>query len=157
MTALHCNLNSPTHPSCDFHSTQPCQASAAALGPKCTQLRNVLATGLGSRFWLLPALSVRQRVLLLTCDEGGAPHRAAVTVPKPAHRGWRGVRGATEAMVGLGLCSERWGWAPHRHGDRKLVSECKMRGGICLDCVSQEHSSWQGLGGCIQPVVVCFM
>lgn len=48
-------------------------------------------------------------MLLLTRDEGGAPHRAAVAVPEPAHGGRGRVRGAAEAMVGLGLCSERRG------------------------------------------------
>lgn len=88
-----------------------------------------VGTGLGRHWWLLPALSMRQRVLLLTCDEGGAPHGAAVAVPEPTHRGWRWVWGAAEAMVGLSLCSERRGWAPHHHSKRKLVFECTLMGG----------------------------
>lgn len=79
---------------------------------------------LGRRRWLLPALAMRQRVLLLllTCDKGGAPHWAAVAVSEPTHRGWWWIRGAAETMVGLGLCSERRGWAPHRHSSRISVS-----------------------------------
>lgn len=67
---------------------------------------------------------MRQRLLLLPCDEGGTPHGAAVAVPEPAHRGWRRVGGTSKAMVRLGLCSERRGWTPHHHGDKKLVSKC---------------------------------
>lgn len=101
--------------------------------PEVHSTEKCVGTRLGRQSWLLPALPVRQWVLLLTCDEGGAPHRAAVAVPEPAHRGWRRVRGAAEAMVWLGLCSERRGWAPHRHGDRKLVSECALIGGsVCF-------------------------
>lgn len=113
----------------------------AALCPECTQLRKV-GTRLGRQRWLLPALSVRQRGLLLTWDEGGAPHRAAVAVPEPAHRRGRWVRGAAEAMVWLGLCSERWGWAPHHHGDRKSVSECTLIGRSVCFCFSLEHKGW---------------
>ncbi len=92
-----------------------------------------VGTQVGRQCWLLPALPMWQRVLLLTCDEGGAPHRAAVTVSEPAHRGWRWVRGAAEAMVWLSLCSERRGWAPHHHNDRKLVSESSLIGGsVCF-------------------------
>lgn len=67
---------------------------------------------------------MRQRLLLLPCDEGGTPHGAAVAVPEPAHRGWRRVGGTSKAMVRLGLCSERRGWTPHHHRDKKLVSKC---------------------------------
>lgn len=83
-----------------------------------------VGTWLFGQCWLLPALSMRQWVLLLPCDEGGAPHWAAVAVPEPAHRGWWGVGGAAKAMVRLSLCSERRGRAPHHHGQRKSVSEC---------------------------------
>lgn len=55
---------------------------------------------------LLPALSVRQRGLLLPRDKGGTPHRTAVAVPEPAHGGRRWVGGAAKAMVRLGLSSE---------------------------------------------------
>lgn len=68
-----------------------------------------VGTQLGGHCQLLPALTVRQRVLLLTRNEGGAPHRAAVAVPEPTHRGRGWVRSAAESMVGLGLCSERRG------------------------------------------------
>lgn len=63
------------------------QTNATFFPQKPTSLTNVLAPRLGGHCWLLPALTVRQRLLLLTCDEGGAPHRAAVAVPKPTNRG----------------------------------------------------------------------
>lgn len=89
----------------------PARASCTAPCPRAAQPRKQAGTGLAGRRWLLPALPVRQRLLLLllTCDEGGAPHRAAVTVPEPTHGGRRRVRGTSETMVGLCLCGERRG------------------------------------------------
>lgn len=132
MTAFPCN----TTPRLISPATSPTTSQvrpARRSVPQEHSTEKCVGTRLGRQCWLLPALSMRQRVLLLTCDEGGAPHRAAVAVPEPAHRGWRWVRGAAEAMVWLSLCSERRGWAPHHHSDRKLVSECALIGGtVCF-------------------------
>lgn len=106
-----------------------------------------VGTQVGRQSRLLPALSVRQRVLLLTRDEGGAPHRAAVAVPEPAHRGWWRIRGAAEAMIGLCLCGERRGWAPHHHGDKDLISWLE---GVCLFWFSRGCRTWQGIHNSIQ-------
>lgn len=58
----------------------------------------------------LPALSVRdRRVLLLTCDEGGPPHGAAVAIPQPAYRRGARIWCRTEPVLRLGLCCERRG------------------------------------------------
>lgn len=81
--------------------------TSLALSPRCS----------GLRCWLLPALSVWKWWLLLARNEGGAPHRTAVAVPKPTHRRRRRVRGAPEPVVRLGLCGERGGRTPHHHGD----------------------------------------
>lgn len=115
--------------------------------PRVHSAERWVGSRLARHCWLLPALSVRQRVLLLTCDEGGAPHRAAVAVPKPAHRGWRWVGGAAEAMVWLSLCSERRGRAPHHHGDRIIVSKCSLTEvSVCFVCL---QTLWETLKGVV--------
>lgn len=82
---------------------------------------------------LLPALAVGQGRLLLARDEGGAPDRAAVAVPEPAHgRRGRVLRGA-EAMVRLGFSSQRRGGAPHHRGGTGL--RMRLRSGSVLSHV----------------------
>lgn len=113
--------NPLSNPSCASPATSQVRQTTPLCAPNALNWK-MCWHQLGRHCWLLPALSVRQRVLLLTCDEGGAPHRAAMAVSEPTHRGWWWIWGAAEAMVGLGLCSERRGWAPHHHSNGKLVS-----------------------------------
>lgn len=104
--------------------------------------------------WLLPALSVWRWQMLLARNEGGAPHRTAVAVPKPAHRRrWR-VRGAPEAVVRLGLRGERGGRTPHPPFAVYLgfspfgPAKCAGWGGAEWQClVSQSLSGLQFKGG----------
>lgn len=106
------------------------------------------SAGLGRLAGLLPALSVRQWVLLLPRDEGGTPHGTAVAVPEPAHSGWWWwVGGAPETMVRLCLCGERWGWAPHCQRDKKVVSKCSLISGS-IGFVFPATQSWPGIQRC---------
>lgn len=99
-------------------TSKPC---LSCLVPQVHSTEKCVGTRLVRQCWLLPALSMRQWVLL-ACDERGTPHWAAVAVSKPTHRGGWWVGGAPEAMVRLSLCSQRWGWAPHHRCDRKKAS-----------------------------------